>query len=336
MIVDDELVNLQVLARLLAQAGITQIECTRNPLEALSLYRRTDPDLVVLDLHMPNLDGITLLEQLRQATPPGGFLPVLMLTGDSTSERRRTALGQGATDFLLKPFDPQEVVLRIRNLLETRFLHLMLQGQNQNLEHKVTLRTRELEEAQVEVLERLAIAAEFRDDETGRHTQRVASVAAVLSEALSLPQATVDLVRRAAPLHDVGKIGVPDHILLKPGRLTAQEFEVMQTHTTIGAQILGGGRSALMHMAEQIARSHHERWDGTGYPDRIAREAIPIAARVVAVADFYDALSHDRPYRDAWPPDAVQAEIVRLREQHFDPRVVDAFFSLEPHALVFG
>lgn len=335
MIVDDQPQNLKLLTRLLLRAGITQVECTTDPLEALPLYRRIDPDLVLLDLHMPGLDGIAVLEQLREAVPPGGFLPILIITGDDTTAPRRTALTRGATDFLVKPFDLPEVVLRIRNMLETRFLHLRLQSQNQGLEDKVAVRTRELQEAQLEVLERLAIAAEFRDDETGRHTQRVASVAAALAEALLLPKPTVDLIRRAAPLHDVGKIGVPDQILLKPGRLTSAEFEVIQTHTTIGARILGGGRSALMRMAEQIARSHHERWDGAGYPDRLAGQAIPVEARVIAVADFFDAVSHARPYRDAWPLDAVHAEIARLRGQHFDPQVVDVFLGLEPRALSF-
>jgi putative two-component system response regulator len=179
------------------------------------------------------------------------------------------------------------------------------------------------------VLERLAVAAEFRDDDTGRHTQRVAAVAEVLAQALGLGGERVALLRRTAPLHDVGKIGIPDQILLKPGRLSPEEFDVMKTHTTIGSRILGGGRSALMRMAELIARSHHERWDGAGYPDQLSGEAIPIEARVLAVADFFDALTHARPYRPAWPLDRVRAEILELRDRHFDPRVVDVFFGLE-------
>lgn len=329
LIVDDEPTNLRLLTRVLHRAGFSEVQGIANSLEALSGYRSFRPDLILLDLHMPGLDGIALLQQLRASIPSEAYLPILILTGDGGSGPRRAALAQGASDFIVKPFDPPEVILRIRNMLEIRVLHLMLQQQNERLEVKVTARTRDLEESQLEVLERLAVAAEFRDDDTGRHTQRVANVAKVLSGALGLDGHRVDLVQRTATLHDVGKIGIPDEILLKPGRLSPEEFEVMKTHTTIGSKILGGGRSALMRMAELIARSHHERWDGAGYPDRLSGESIPIEARVLAVADFFDALTHDRPYRQAWPLERVRAEIAELRGRHFDPRVVDAFFGLE-------
>jgi putative two-component system response regulator len=329
LIVDDEPTNLRLLARALNRAGFSEVQGISNPFETLPLFRSFRPDLVLLDLHMPGLDGISLLEQLRANIPSETYLPILMITGDGRSEPRRAALAQGASDFLVKPFDPPEVVLRIQNMLETRALHLILQQQNERLEVKVQARTRDLEESQLEVLERLAVAAEFRDDDTGRHTQRVAAVAEVLAQALGLGGERVALLRRTAPLHDVGKIGIPDQILLKPGRLSPEEFDVMKTHTTIGSRILGGGRSALMRMAELIARSHHERWDGAGYPDQLSGEAIPIEARVLAVADFFDALTHARPYRPAWPLDRVRAEILELRDRHFDPRVVDVFFGLE-------
>ena len=181
---------------------------------------------------------------------------------------------------------------------------------------------------QLEVLERLAAAAEYRDDETGQHTHRVGTLAAKLARALGLPAEQVELVRRAAPLHDVGKIAIPDSILLKPGRLTAEEYAVMQAHALVGARILSGGRSPLVQMAERIARGHHERWDGTGYPDGVAGEQIPLEARIVAVADVYDALTSDRPYRPAWPRERVLAEIAQSAGTHFDPRVARAFLDL--------
>ena len=329
LIIDDESTNIEMLSRILARAGIRAVTTTSDPRQALTLFRDTNPDLVLLDLHMPGKDGLSVLEELRGAIPEGTYLPILMLTGDGRSEARQRALSGGARDFLTKPFEISEVVLRIRNLLETRGLHLRLESHNRDLESLVTARTRQLEDAQIEVLERLAGAAEVRDDDTGQHTQRVATTASVLASAARMEESSVGLIRRAAPLHDVGKIGIPDAILLKPGRLTDEEFEVMKRHTTIGARILAGGRSDLMQMAERIALNHHERWDGTGYPRGIAAETIPLEARVVAVADFFDALTHARPYRQAWPLAKVTQEIAALAGRHFDPHLARVFLSLE-------
>jgi putative two-component system response regulator len=220
-----------------------------------------------------------------------------------------------------------EVLLRIHNLLKTRMLHLQLSEQNQVLDEKVRERTLRLEEAQVEILERLAAAAEYRDDATGKHTKRVGQFSGMIAHALQLPTAEVDLIRQASPLHDVGKIGIPDSILLKPGKLTDDEFEVMKTHTTIGARMLANGQSALTQMAQCIALSHHERWDGTGYPGRIKGEEIPLVGRIVTVADVFDALIHERPYKAAWPMQEALAEIERQSGHQFDPRVATAFLA---------
>lgn len=228
---------------------------------------------------------------------------------------------------MAKPFDMQEVLLRIRNLLEARSLHLRLQNQNQVLEDRVQERTRALEKAQHEILDRLAGAGEYRDDETGQHTQRVGAISASLARALGANASVVALIERAAPLHDVGKIGIPDRVLLKPGPFTAEEAAIMQTHTTIGAELLSGGESELMRMAEQIALSHHERCDGSGYPQGLAGEAIPWAARVVSVADVFDALSHERPYRPAWPLPEVIREIERIAGSHLDREMTTAFLT---------
>jgi putative two-component system response regulator len=227
----------------------------------------------------------------------------------------------GASDFVAKPFDLHEVLLRIRNLLEARALHGQVARHNQELERKVRERTADLETSQLDTVERLALAAEFRDDETGRHTQRVGQLSEVLARALGWSSVEATLLRRAAPLHDVGKIGIPDAILCKPGPLTLRQQKTMRSHTTIGARILSGGRSKFIRLAEGIAHFHHERWDGNGYPNQLTGEAIPAAARVVAVADFFDATVHDRVYRKAWPLEKVFGAIDEMSGQGFDPAV---------------
>jgi putative two-component system response regulator len=327
LLIDDESSNLRVLTRILARAGFRQVTAEASPVRGLTLFEELAPDLVLLDLHMSEMSGFDVLEQLRSRIPPQSYLPILVLTGDDTTVAKQRALTLGAKDFITKPFDTTEVVLRIRNLLETRSLHLLLADQNRLLEARVLDRTRELNEAQIEMLQRLAAAAEVRDDDTGQHTQRVGEVSGWLARAHGLSEARANLIRRAAPLHDVGKIGVPDEILRKPGRLTEAEYDLMKTHTLVGARILTNGHSELLHVAERIARSHHERWDGSGYPDGLAGEAIPLEARLVAVADFSDALSHDRPYRPALPLGKVLGMIRESSGHHFDPRLVEVFLS---------
>ncbi len=328
LIVDDEEANVRLLERTLQRWGYTNLVATTDAREAVSLFEQHRPDLVLLDLMMPYMDGFQVMENIRASVPPGVFLPIIVLTADSNPQSKRRALSAGAKDFLTKPFDQTELLLRIMNMLETRFLHLELANQNQVLEQKVAERTRDLAAAQMEILERLARAAEYRDDDTGQHTQRVGCVSALLARALGLPSSRVEIIRRAAPLHDVGKIGVPDNILLKPGRLTPEEFEIIKPHTTIGAALLSGGHSEMVQVAEVIALTHHERWDGTGYPTRLQGEDIPIEGRVVAIADVFDALSHDRPYKKAWPLEEAVAEIERNSGRQFDPQVVAAFLEL--------
>ena len=327
LIVDDQPENITLLRRVLSKAGFSETESTSDPTQAEKLYLAYRPDLVLLDLHMPGMDGFAVLERLRRLTARGTYLPILVLTGDHDPFKRRRALSAGATDFLAKPFDTVEVILRIRNLLETRHLHRLLSEHNAVLEQGVRQRTRELEDAQAEILMRLAAAAEHRDDDTGRHTLRVGELSAAIADALALSPEEVELIGAAAPLHDVGTIGVPDRILLKAGKLTPEEFTVMKTHTGIGAAILAGGRSALVMEAERIALNHHERWDGSGYPNGLAGDAIPLGARIVAVADVFDALTHDRPYRPAWRLDRVMDEIGAQAGRHFDPGVVAAFLT---------
>lgn len=326
MIVDDEPANVEVLSRLLERHGFSRIESTSDPREAESLYMRLRPDLILLDLHMPHMDGFAVMDRLNQLVE-SSYLPILMLTGDMSPESRREALSRGAKDFVNKPFHSDEVLLRIRTLLETRFLYLQIQTQNSMLEAKVRERTRELESAQIEIIERLARAAEFRDDQTGRHTERVGLMAMQLAREIGLSDRTVALIRRAAPLHDIGKIAVPEAILLKLGKLTDEEFARVRTHTRIGARLLSGGSFDLLRMAEEIAFSHHEHWNGGGY-EGMSGESIPLAGRIVAIADVFDALVHKRPYKPAWPKEDAIAEIVRQRGRQFDPSLVDAFLRV--------
>jgi putative two-component system response regulator len=326
LIIDDEKANLEVLRRLLERAGFSRIQTTTDPRNATTLYVDFRPDLILLDLHMPHMDGLAVMAELNEIAE-ATYLPILILTGDVSPEARRDALSRGAKDFVHKPFNSDEVLLRIGTLLETRFLYLQIQSQNQILEAKVRERTRELEAAQIEIIERLAKAAEFRDDNTGQHTERVGQMAALIAKQSGLPDTQVSLIRRAAPLHDVGKIGIPDSILLKLGKLTAEEFELVKTHTTIGARILSGSRFPILRLAEEIAFSHHERWDGSGYAG-MPKETIPLAGRIVAVADVFDALTQQRPYKEAWPVHEAIAEIDRQRSRQFDPDLVDAFMRI--------
>ena len=326
LIVDDEPANVDLLRRLLGRAGFSRIESTCDPREASEMFVNLQPGLILLDLHMPHMDGLAVMDSLNQLAD-ASYLPILMLTGDMAPEARREALSRGAKDFVNKPFHSDEVLLRIRTLLETRFLYLQIQSQNQVLEAKVAERTLELESAQIEIIERLARAAEFRDDNTGQHTERVGQMAALLARQIGLPDSQVSLIRRAAPLHDVGKIGVPDAILLKLGKLTEAEFALVKTHTTIGARILSGSRFSLLQLAEEIAFSHHERWDGSGY-EGMTKESIPLAGRIVAIADVFDALTQKRPYKAAWPVADAIAEIDRQRGRQFDPSIVEAFLRV--------
>ncbi|PLS77690.1 MAG: two-component system response regulator [Chloroflexi bacterium] len=328
LVVDDEQTNIDLLERILARAGYANVKSTVEPEQVLALCAHFQPDLILLDLHMPKLDGFTILQQVTSSLPTQAYLPILVLTADISMEAKQRALAYGAKDFLTKPLERVETLLRIKNLLETRFLHLSRENENQRLEEKVRERTDKLEQAQMEVLQLLARAAEYRDDDTGHHTNRVGHQSAQLAELLGLPAADVEMIRRAAPLHDIGKIGIPDHILLKPGRLTAAEFEVITTHAVIGANMLSGSQFPILRLAEQIALTHHERWDGSGYPYGLRGDEIPLAGQIVAVVDVFDALTHERRYKPAWSVAEAVAELERQKGRQFAPRVVEAFIQL--------
>ena len=238
-------------------------------------------------------------------------MPILVLTADITAESRERALSSGANDFLSKPLSATEVVLRIKNLLRTRWLYGELRRHNEQLETKVLERTRQLAEAQLEILGLLATAAEYRDDDTGEHARRVGRLAGMIAKASGQSEQDVEVLRLAATLHDIGKIGVPDRVLLKTERLTNEEFEIIKSHASIGIEILGKSRFSILQAAREIAGSHHERWDGTGYPEGLQGHEIPLSGRIVAIADVFDALTHDRPYKKAWSLEEAVTEIER-------------------------
>jgi putative two-component system response regulator len=326
LIVDDQKMEVRLLESILHRGGYSNIQATTDPRGILVEVDQFPPDIVLLDLHMPHLDGFAVLKLLQSRG--GEDIPVLILTGDETTESMWRSFAYGAKDFVTKPFNAAELLLRVKNLLETRSLQRQLEEQNQVLERRVEERTRDLSEAQGEILERLATAVDYKDGETGQHAHRAGALSAAIAQALGLPQDFVELLRLAAPLHDVGKIGVPDRILKKPGELEAEEFEQVKTHTTIGAAILSGSRFALLRLAEALALTHHERWDGTGYPSGLAGEKIPLAGRIVAVADVYDVLIHGRPYREAWPEVDAMEQISQQSGTDFDPSVVEAFLRM--------
>jgi putative two-component system response regulator len=327
LLVDDEPANISVLTQMLEAWDAVHIVSTSDSRQTPELFQSFAPDIVLLDWMMPGLNGLQVMEQLAPLLGDDEFLPILILTADPTDQTRRQALAHGAADFLTKPFDATELSLRLNNLLARRFLHRRLQNQNQVLDLKVRERTEQLEQAELDTIECLALAAEYRDDDTGQHTQRVGELAGRIARGLGFDDKEVTLMERAAPLHDVGKIGIADNILLKPGKLTSEEFEIMKTHAVIGATIMARHHTPLLQLAAKVALTHHERWNGLGYPRGMRGEEIPLEGRIVAVADVFDALTHERPYKSAWPYDDARAEIARQSGEQFDPEVVRVFLE---------
>ena len=333
LVVDDSESAVTALERMLDAWGYQNVLGTTDPARALELAHDVRPDLVVLDLHMPPPGGWKLLEELARSNGTEGT-EVMIISGDASVEARERALRMGAGDFLVKPYNAEEARLRIGRLIAARGEEQRLRARSDVMERRLLERTRQLEHARLELLSRLAIAGEYRDDSTHEHAQRVGRTAAAIARELGLDAERVRVLRHAAPLHDIGKIGVPDAVLLKPGRLDESEFELMKTHTLIGNDILTGSGSDLLDMGAEIALRHHERWDGRGYPGGLAGERIPLPGRIVAVADAFDAMAHDRPYEQAL---GVETAVARVREAagtQFDPAVVDAFLRLDHETLL--
>jgi len=326
--IDDCEENVTLILRILNFAGYFNVRIMTDSQEAMDMLHQELPDIILLDLQMPQPDGFAILKKLSEISSPTSFTPVLVFTADATPETRKRALDSGASDFLTKPGDPVEILLRVRNFLQARRYHLELIDRAKTLEHEVAQRTAELVSAREEALRVLSKVAEARDDATGEHTSRVGELSAQISKSLEKSQEFIQSIRLAAPLHDLGKISLPDKILLKPGKLDEDELVAMRKHTQVGAEMLSGVESPMMKLALEIAVSHHEKWDGTGYPRGLKGEEIPLAARIVAVADVYDALTHERPYKAAWSHEDAVTEIVSQSGKHFDPEIVDRFVLL--------
>lgn len=329
LIVDDEFINLDVLKEILGMEGYDNLTLTESPTEAIKLFKAEEFDLLLLDILMPELDGFQVLEQIHELKEKRK-IPVLILTALNDHATKLKALENGANDFLGKPFDAAEALARIKNLLKIRFSQKQLHQSNLILDQKVKERTLELNQTLLEITRRLGRAAEYRDNETGLHIIRMSLYARTLAEHIGFNENALELLENAAPMHDIGKIGIPDSILLKPGRLNEEEMSIMKTHTTIGAKILGNHPSALLKSACQIALTHHERWDGLGYPNAISKTEIPLEGRITAVADIFDALTSKRPYKDPWPIEHAIKFINDNREKIFDPELSDAFLEIIP------
>jgi cyclic di-GMP phosphodiesterase len=351
MVVDDEPTNIKVVQRLLQLAGYTKFVTTSDSTTALALLREAQPDIVLLDLMMPMVSGLEILTEIR-ADEQFSFLPVIILTAATDRETKLQSLELGATDFLGKPLDPSELVARIRNVLAVKSYEKRLLEHSRDLEAAVRQRTAELEKSRLEVIHCLARAAEYRDDDTGNHILRVGKFARIIAEQLRLPGHIVDVLEQAAQLHDVGKIGISDAILLKPGKLTEDEFAIMQRHCNYGKHILGpangrdaavrpqegehdrptveAGVSPILEMAQRIALTHHEWWDGSGYPLGLEGESIPLEGRITAVADVFDALTSKRCYKQAYGVEESLTVMEEERGTHFDSTVLDAFLDQRP------
>jgi putative two-component system response regulator len=277
------------------------------------------------------MEGFKIMQKLKEGQNEGDdYLPILVISQERNRVIQFSALEAGAKDFLVKPYDSIEVLLRIRNFLEVRTMHRQIREQNKLLEQRVVDRTEQLYQTQIDTIKRLSRAVEYRDSETGAHTTRIEQYVYYLSKALGFGEEESKILSTASLLHDVGKIGIPDHILRKAGKLTPEEWEVMKTHTTIGAKLLSGSTSTFLKMGEEIALTHHEKWDGTGYPRGLAGSNIPMAGRICGLCDVFDALTSNRPYKEIWPNEKALEEIEKERGRHFDPHMVDCFLKILP------
>src|SRR6188508_2094700 len=333
MVVDDQSTGRAILEQVVRSLDErVVVEGFARPVDAVVWATRHVADLVLVDYMMPDMDGIELVRRLR-SLPGYEHVPMVMVTVHDDRKVRYAALDAGITDFLTKPVDARECLARCRNLLTLRRQQLALEDRRRLLEHMVEDATREVKEREKETLLRLARAGEFRDEETGYHLIRMSRYSRLIANALALERDEAETIELAAPLHDIGKIGIPDGILLKPARLDETEWSTMQRHPVIGHEILKGSASKYVRMGALIALGHHERYDGKGYPSGLDGDHIPLCARIVAVADVYDALTSVRPYKKAWKSDEALDYIKAQRGKHFDPRLVDAFLGVSERVL---
>ncbi|MCC5871256.1 MAG: two-component system response regulator [Gammaproteobacteria bacterium] len=323
LVVDDTPENIDVLVGILGEDY--QVRAARGGEQALKLVRKAPPDLILLDVMMPGVDGFEVCRRLKEDFTTR-HIPIIFVTAKIAMQDELAGLELGAVDYITKPVSPPIVRARVRT-------HLALYDQNRELERQVRARTRELHDTRLKVIQRLGRAAEYKDNETGTHVIRMSHYSKILGLAAGMSEAEAETLMHAAPMHDIGKIGIPDHILRKHGRLDDAEWSVMRTHPAVGAKIIGEDDSELLTMARLIALTHHEKWNGSGYPAGLAGEAIPRVSRIVAIADVFDALTSPRPYKMAWSVEEATAKLQDGAGVHFDPQLVTLFLEHLPEVL---
>jgi cyclic di-GMP phosphodiesterase len=324
LVVDDTPDNLDILSGILREDY--KVKAALNGERALKIANADlKPDMILLDIMMPDMDGYEVCRQLK-SNPATHKIPIIFITAKNQEEDERKGFELGAVDFISKPISPSIVKMRVST-------QLALYDQNRALEDQVQQRTQQLHTTRLEIIRRLGRAAEYKDNETGLHVIRMSHYTRLIAEALSSDDAWVDLIFNAAPMHDIGKIGIPDNVLLKPDKLNDEEWNMMRRHPKIGTEIIGDDESELLQMAKEIALTHHEKWDGTGYPRRLKGEEIPLTGRIVAIADVFDALTTARPYKKAWEVEAAVKLIDDEAGKHFDPSLVALFHSVLPEIL---
>ncbi len=326
LIIDDSDINLTLIKALVLKLGDCTPVLFDNPVKAFAWCQENVPDLVIVDYMMPDMDGLQFISSFR-ALHGRTEIPVLMVTANDQKDIRYDALLGGANDFLTKPIDRIEFSARARNMLALRIGQKFLADRAQHLSVLVDEQTQAIRAREQELIFRMSRAAEFRDPETGAHIQRMAYYSRLIAKGLGLDDKVQKLILEAAPLHDVGKIGIPDYILLKPGKLTHEEFEVMKGHAQLGHELLDDSGSDILRAGAEIALTHHEKYDGSGYPNGLAGTKIALYGRIVAVADVFDALTSERPYKRAWPLEDARKFLEEGRGKHYDPMCVEAFLA---------
>jgi putative two-component system response regulator len=331
LVVDDDPGVQKMMRRILVRSAYT-VRIADGGQDAFDKIAARIPDLIILDLSMPGIDGFEVAAHLK-GKPETCDIPILLITGLDTSKNHVKALDLGANDFLSKTADQKEILARVRSHLKIKQLNDKLKAYQESLEEIVALRTGQLKDASLEVIWRLTAASEYRDNETGAQIKRMSHYSAAIAKKMGLAKKTTETILYGAPMHDIGKIGIPDRILLKPDKLDAVEWEIMKKHTIMGGNILKGSKIGFVRMGAMIALTHHEKWDGSGYPHGLKGNQIPLAGRIVALADVFDALTSERPYKKAFPIEKAHQIIARGSGQHFDPDVVAAFFAIQDEIL---
>lgn len=327
-IADDIETNIELIEIILKEDPNLILKRAENGKKILELIENEDcPDLLILDLMMPVMDGFGVLKEIKTFREDNYF-PVIVLSALNDKNSIVDALKLGADDYIIKPFFVEELKARVYNMLKLKERDELLKRSIDVLETNLYEKLQIIEKTQSEIITRLGKAAEFRDDETGKHIERIADYVELMADHMGLGWDQKKMLKSAAPMHDVGKIGIPDSILLKPGKLTEEEFNIIKLHTIIGSRILGGTTLPILELAKEIALTHHERYDGTGYPFGLKGDQIPLSGRIVAVMDVFDALTSDRVYKSAWSIEKALDYINEQRGKQFDPMVVDAFMDL--------